>query len=129
MPHFVIECSENVLQLTAPDALMAAVYEEAESTGLFAKNDVKVRITPFSMYKIVEGMETFLHVFANIMEGRTTEQKADLSKRIVTRLNALLPNLSILSMNVREFERATYTNKGLIDPRNTSGDRHFGLPK
>ena len=40
------------------------------------------------------------------MEGRTTEQKANLSKKIIERLNALLADLSILSINIREFEKS-----------------------
>lgn len=46
MPHFVSECSENVVDMISTAELMSAVYEAAEATGLFAKNDVKVRILP-----------------------------------------------------------------------------------
>jgi 5-carboxymethyl-2-hydroxymuconate isomerase len=63
------------------------------------------------------------------MEGRSTEQKADLSRKIIEKLNTLFPAISILSMNIYDFEKATYCNKALIDPLNSTGDRHFGSGK
>lgn len=69
----------------------------------------------------------FIHIFGNIMEGRSTEQKANLSKKITERLNKMFPDISVLSINIREFEKATYSNKALIDPLNTTNDRHFDI--
>lgn len=125
MPHFVIECSENVTNSVTAAEIMQSVYEAAESTGLFAENDIKVRIRSYQHYKLGEGKNGFIHVFADIMEGRTTEQKANLSKRVIERLNEMFPGISFISMNVREFEWATYSNKSLINPLNTAGDRYF----
>jgi 5-carboxymethyl-2-hydroxymuconate isomerase len=127
MPHFIIDCSEDILQQKTPEEIMQAVYDVAESTGLFVENDIKVRISPYNYYKLGKNKKDFIHVFGNIMEGRTTEQKADLSRKIIEKLNELFPDISILSMNIREFEKATYCNKSLIDPMNTTGDRHFKL--
>ncbi len=127
MPHFVIECSENVLSMKSPAEIMEAVYAEADSIGLFAPNDIKVRISPFAYYKLGNEKSSFLNIFAYIMERRTTEQKANLSKIIIERLNLLLPELSILSMNITDFELATYCNKTIINPANKDRSRHFGL--
>lgn len=127
MPHFIIECSQNILQQKTPDEIMDAVYHVAESTNLFAVNDIKVRLQPYHYYRLGEDKKNFLHVFGYIMQGRSTEQKADLSKQISTRLTELLPDTSFLSVNIYEFEAATYTNKALINPENSNHDRHFGL--
>ncbi|NIF03955.1 5-carboxymethyl-2-hydroxymuconate Delta-isomerase [Chryseobacterium sp. Tr-659] len=127
MPHFIIECSQNILQEKTPDEIMNAVYEVAESTGLFAPNDIKVRLQPYEYYRLGNHKTSFLHVFGHIMEGRNTEQKAALSKQISSRLSELLPDVSFVSVNISEFEAATYSNKALINPENTSKDRHFGL--
>ena len=125
MPHFIIECSENIIDLKRPDEIMQAVYDAADSTGLFAKNDIKVRIRPFQYFKLGDDKKDFIHVFGNIMEGRSTEQKAALSKKIIETLNELFPDVSILSINIREFEKTTYSNKALINPENKNNDRHF----
>ena len=125
MPHFVIHCSENIFLQKTPAEIMSAVYETAEATRLFREGDIKVRIQPFQFYQLGNDKKDFLHVFGYIMEGRTTEQKANLSKKIIETLNEILPDISVLSMNVSEFELATYSNKSLINPLNTEQDRFF----
>ncbi|WP_241330348.1 5-carboxymethyl-2-hydroxymuconate Delta-isomerase [Chryseobacterium arthrosphaerae] len=127
MPHFIIECSQDILQQKSPDEIMDAVYESAESTGLFAVNDIKVRLQPYTYFRLGDQKKNFLHVFGYIMEGRSTEQKSHLSKQICTQLTALLPEASFLSVNISEFEAATYSNKALINPENKNQNRHFGL--
>ncbi|MEJ5050507.1 5-carboxymethyl-2-hydroxymuconate Delta-isomerase [Chryseobacterium culicis] len=127
MPHFIIDCSQDIIHQRTPDELMDAIYEVAHATGLFAPNDIKVRIQPYQYYRLGNGKKNFLHVFGYIMQGRSTEQKADLSKQICTRLSELLPDISFLSVSISDFEAATYSNKALIDPENMDKNRHFGL--
>jgi 5-carboxymethyl-2-hydroxymuconate isomerase len=129
MPHFIIDCSENVLQQRSPDEIMQAVYEVAEATGIFAPDDIKVRLRPYQYFKIGKGKKDFIHIFGHIMEGRSNEQKADLSQRIIKRLNEMFPDISFLSINISEFEKATYSNKALIHPLNKNQDRHFAIEK
>lgn len=125
MPHFVIECSANVLTKQSADVIMNTVHDTAAATGLFADNDIKVRMIPFEYYKLGAGKESFLHIFAYIMQGRTTEQRAHLSKVIIEKIAPLLPDTSFLSINISEFEAATYCNRSLIHPLNTQKNRHF----
>ena len=125
MPHFIIDCSEDIVGKLSPDEIMQAVYETADATGLFAKNDIKVRLNPYKYFKLGDGKTSFIHVFSYIMEGRSVDQKVDLLKKIIQKLNQMFPDVSILSMNVKEFELATYSNKSLINPNNTIGDRFF----
>ncbi len=127
MPHFIVECSHDILLQKTPDEILNAIYETADATGLFAPNDIKVRLQPYQYFRLGNGKKNFLHVFGYIMEGRTTEQKADLSKQINIKLTELLPEISFLSVNISEFEMATYSNKALINPQNTDRNRHFGL--
>lgn len=127
MPHFIIDCSQDILQQNSPEEIMDAVYKVADSTGLFAINDIKVRLQPFQYYRLGDQKKNFIHVFGYIMEGRSTEQKANLSRQISIRLTELLPDISFLSVNISEFEAATYSNKALVNPENKNQDRHFGL--
>lgn len=118
MPHFIIDCSESVLGLADPDELMRSVYAAAEATGLFARSGVggiKVRLRPYRHFTNVDAREHFVHVFADIMEGRTTEQKKALSEKVVRALKGLLPAVEIISMNVRDFEKASYCNATMIE--------------
>jgi len=114
MPHFVIDCSENILKIQPPEEIMQKVYDTAESTDLFDKGDIKVRINPFKYYNIGNTKDDFIHIFANIMEGRNTSQKKSLSERIVTELKLIFPEVPIISINIRDFEKATYCNKSMV---------------
>ncbi|GAA3587830.1 5-carboxymethyl-2-hydroxymuconate Delta-isomerase [Flavivirga amylovorans] len=115
MPHFIIDCSENILTMQQPDTIMQEVHKAATDTGLFEEADIKVRLNPFKEHYLVGGKkEDFIHVFANIMEGRTTEQKANLSKQIVSQLKTLFSTIPFIAINIRDFEAATYCNKDMI---------------
>ena len=115
MPHFVIDCSPSVLTKRHPDEMLKEVHRLADESGLFDVANIKVRIREYDHYLVAGERSDFIHVFANILEGRTTEQKAALSRAIVTRLAEMLPDVASVSINVREFERATYTNRALIE--------------
>lgn len=115
MPHFVAHCSEAILSKKNTLEILTLIHETALSTGLFAEADIKVRLQSFETY-LVGGKPAadFIHVFANIMQGRTTEQKANLSKKIVAELKKMFPEVEVISINVRDFEKATYYNKTMI---------------
>ena len=114
MPHFILDCSENILKIQEPKVVLQEVYETAFSTGLFERNDIKVRLNPFKYSLVQSGEADFIHVFGNIMEGRTNEQKANLSKMIVTKLKSMFPEVPIISINIRDFEKASYCNRDMI---------------
>lgn len=114
MPHFIIDCSENVLRLKEPKDLMRDVHDTADSTGLFAKGNIKVRIRPYSLYNVANTEDDFIHVFANIMGGRTPEQKKDLSHRITKMLKDRFPDVPVISINVIDFDVDSYCNKGMV---------------
>lgn len=114
MPHFIIDCSENILNFKSPEEIIQNVYDNAEATELFSKGDIKVRINPFKYYNVGNTQDDFIHVFANMMEGRTTEQKNDLSKRIIKSLKEMFPQIPIISINVRDFEKSSYCNKAMV---------------
>jgi 5-carboxymethyl-2-hydroxymuconate isomerase len=114
MPHFVIECSDNIVKLKTPEEIIEAVYNIAEATNLFAVGDIKARINPYTYYTVGGTKKDFIHVFGHIMQGRNTEQKANLSKQIVTKLKSMFPDVPVISMNVIDFEKATYCNKTMV---------------
>lgn len=115
MPHFVIDCSKDILEIQDPKAILLQVHNDSNNSGLFEEADIKVRLNPFKENYLVGGKVTsFIHVFANIMEGRTTEQKAKLSKQIVSGLKTMFPNIPFIAVNIRDFEKATYCNKSMI---------------
>ncbi|MFC4636061.1 5-carboxymethyl-2-hydroxymuconate Delta-isomerase [Dokdonia ponticola] len=77
---------------------------------------MKVRINSYKHYNVGNTKNDFIHIFANIMEGRTSDQKGHLSKTIVTELKKMFLTIPVISMNVRDFEKATYCNKSMVQP-------------
>lgn len=114
MPHFIIDCAENIIKVVKPETIMQTVYEAAAVSTLFDLWDIKVRINPFQYYTVGNQKEDFIHVFGNMMEGRTTEQKSRLSKEIIRKLKLLFPDVPVISMNIRDFEKASYCNKSMV---------------
>lgn len=60
---------------------MQQVYDTAVSTNLLEKGNVKVRIHLFEYYTTGNTKDDFIHVFANILEGRTIAQKKSFLKK------------------------------------------------
>lgn len=114
MPHFIIDCSENIISQKSPKVIMQTVYDTAESTQLFDHGHIKVRINPYKYYNVGGSQDDFIHIFANIMEGRTKEQKRTLSNSIVLELKQLFPDVPVISINIRDFEKATYSNRMMV---------------
>lgn len=114
MPHFIIDCSSNIIKLKSPEEIITAVYTIAEDTGLFAIGDIKVRIKPYEYFTVGSTSNDFIHVFGHIMEGRNLEQKANLSWQIISKLKFMFPEVPVISMNIIDFEKATYCNKTMV---------------
>ncbi len=116
MPHFVIDCSQEILDLKPEDEILREVHLAAVSAELFGEGgNVKVRINPYENCLFGGNKnELFIHVFSTIMEGRTIEQKARLSRAIVTKLVEMFPSVPNVAMNVNEFEKLSYCHKGIV---------------
>lgn len=114
MPHFVIDCSKNILANKTEIEVLKILHETANSSGLFAEEDIKVRMNPYSTYLVGGDEKDFIHVFASIMGGRTREQKAELSRAIIAKLIEIFPQVPYIAMNVDDFEKATYCNRRMI---------------
>lgn len=114
MPHFLIDCSESIFKLHPEDKVIEQVHLAAKSTELFNENDIKVRVTSFTKYTTGNKVEDFIHVFSHIMEGRSDEQKLNLSKSIVKGLLSLFPAVPNIGSNVIEFENSNYFNRNKI---------------
>ena len=114
MPHFTVDCSENVFSLMEPQSLAKAVHEAALSTELFAEANIQVKVRASAGYLVGGKKEDFISVFASILEGRTTEQKSALSKAVVTKLYGLLPQVPHIHTNVTDLQKGTDCNQSKL---------------
>lgn len=114
MPHFILDCPEGILQQKEPQEVMLAVSATAEATQIFNPKDIKVRMRPYQHYIIANQVSDFIHVFAYIRAGRTDEQKGLLSRKVVATLKGLFPDVPVISMNILDFDQASYVNKSMV---------------
>lgn len=113
MPHLIVECSEHILENCNPDQLIENIYQTVTSIESF-ENNVMVRIVPYKYYTTLGTKDDFIYIFANILEGRTLENKKTFSKNVVTLLTEMFPEVRKISINIREFERATFVNNSML---------------
>lgn len=114
MPHFVVDCSYSILQHQFEEDIIARVHGAAHATGLFDEHDIKVRVNPFTVYSVGNKREEFIHVFSSVMEGRSVDQRAELSRVIVIELASMFPGVANIAINIAEFEKATYCNRTML---------------
>ncbi|SDJ66695.1 5-carboxymethyl-2-hydroxymuconate isomerase [Ferrimonas sediminum] len=114
MPHFVMECSQDVFEQYGEVDVITDIHRIAMDSGLFNEADIKVRVRPFSTGLVGGTDAPFIHVFAWIMDGRSTGQKAALSRAMVRLLSQRYPNVANIAMNVSEFEKASYCNRRML---------------
>ena len=114
MPHFVVDCSHDLLQIHDEATIIPRLHRAATASGLFDEADIKVRVNPYRIHAVGGAREDFIHVFGWIMQGRSIEQRAALSKAIVGELAGMFPALARIAANIAEFERATYCNRAML---------------
>ncbi len=92
MPHFVIEYSANLEPDIDLHAIVDAVHKSAADSGLFKIGGIRVRTLKHEIYKIADGNpeHAFLHVRANILEGRSVEDRERLGQTTLAAADALL---------------------------------------
>ena len=92
MPHFVIEYSANLEPDIDLRAIVDAVHKSAVESGLFKIGGIRVRTLKHDIYKIADGNpeHAFMHVRANILEGRSIEDREKLGNTTIAAIDALL---------------------------------------
>jgi 5-carboxymethyl-2-hydroxymuconate isomerase len=92
MPHFVIEYSANLEPDIDLRAIVDAVHASVVESGLFKIGGIRVRTLRHEIYKIADGNpeHAFLHVRANILEGRSVEDRERLGNMTISAVDALL---------------------------------------
>ena len=104
MPHCIIEHSNDL----EGQQLINAVFEGTLASGLFDQQDIKTRSLAFTHYQSARSRQSFVHVSAKLLDGRTLEQRATLSQAILVQLQQLQLSAVSLTVEVLEIEKASY---------------------
>ena len=111
MPHCLIEASSEVLQFIGEDELLRLVHKGIASTGLCQPEEIKVRLSLYQHAYVAGEPGCFVHLICYVLSGRSEEQRRSLSRQVVRILLERLPDVSALSMDVREMRREIFSNR------------------
>jgi len=114
MPHLIVDHSANVADTHDMGTFCTTLWEGAAATGHFKDTSaIKVRCLPCAHWHIGTQPQSFVHVTVRILEGRSPETRADLSAQILALLETALPDVGTISVDIREFEKASYVKRTL----------------
>jgi 5-carboxymethyl-2-hydroxymuconate isomerase len=114
MPHCVIECPADLARIVNFDVLVEAVHDAAEASGLFSAGDVKARLVLANHYRVGGKRAPYVHINVHILSGRSEFQKQALARDIASAVCALLPQVEMISVEVRDIALHSYANRALI---------------
>lgn len=128
MPHFVIEYSANLEPDIDLHAIVDVVHKSAVNSGLFKIGGIRVRTLRHEIYKIADGnpQHAFLHVRANILEGRKIEDREKLGKSTLAAIDTLLESARkkrgiALSVEVSEIDQNMSFKKNSLHDQLSKG--------
>tara|TARA_R110000737_G_scaffold139511_3_gene170321 strand:+ start:883 stop:1227 length:345 start_codon:yes stop_codon:yes gene_type:complete len=108
MPHFVIEQGNALLTPEDRADAMRIAGQVGVDCGFIAAADLKMRIIDVTDFLMLDGRESFIHLTAHMLSGRTTEQKEALTIALRDALVARFPGVDSLSFACVDLERGSY---------------------
>lgn len=113
MPHIVIEyCAELEQQVNINDLLEAA-HNGAFASGLFPEYDIKSRATGYQFHRTGQTRDSFVHINLHLLSGRSDEQKADLSEKLLAAVEPLLTEVVSVGVEIFDMHRDSYRKRVL----------------
>ncbi|MCK0102214.1 5-carboxymethyl-2-hydroxymuconate Delta-isomerase [Pseudohalocynthiibacter sp. F2068] len=114
MPHIVVEYSATLDQSHDMQALCEKLFKVACDNGIFPDTGaVKVRALPCPYVYIGQEPQSFAHATVRLLSGRDTESKARLTNLILKALDATLPDVGSLTVDIKDIDRETYAKRVL----------------
>lgn len=114
MPHCIIECPADLARIVNFDVLVEAVHDAAEASGLFNKGDVKARLVLANHYRVGGKRAPYVHTSVQLLSGRSELQKKALADAVAKAVCELLPQVDMISVEVRDIEKRFYSNRAAV---------------
>ncbi len=113
MPHVVIEYSAGVEDFHDPHVICGRVFAAlAAHEAIPDASTLKVRAVRYEAWQNGTDPQSFAHATLSLLPGRDAAAKASLTACILAALDAELPDVGSLSVDVRELDPA-YTKRVL----------------
>ena len=111
MPHLVIEYSEGALNRAEVEQLMFELASKASNTDVMKAEDIKVRARAYDDFIVAGKRDSFVHLSVYLLSGRTPDQKVLLSTQLRESMERLCPEVTSLSVDVRDMDPVAYKKR------------------
>jgi len=111
MPHCLIEYSQNLTQQQPVQNLLEAVFDGVGKSGLFDRSHIRVRAMAFADFLLVSSDQAFVHVTIRLHQGRSPEQRKQLSAEVLQALLTLHFNHTSITVETVEMDTASYSKQ------------------
>lgn len=84
MPHFIVECTENIRQEARLPELFASVNTALAATGIFPLGGIRSRAHWIDTWQMADGKHdyTFVHMTLKIGSGRSLESRQEVGEML-----------------------------------------------
>ncbi|EGU30061.1 5-carboxymethyl-2-hydroxymuconate isomerase [Vibrio ichthyoenteri ATCC 700023] len=110
MPHLVMEYSNSVDERVNVQGLLEDLHHAAIQSGLFDAPSLKSRALRYHHWLIGEAGDSidFIHITFELLDGRTQEQKRELSRQLMAVLQQQASHIGSLTINVRDMDKSSF---------------------
>ncbi|MCS2149292.1 5-carboxymethyl-2-hydroxymuconate Delta-isomerase [Scandinavium manionii] len=86
MPHFIVECTENIREQADLAGLFAHVNEALAATGIFPLGGIRSRAHWIDTWQMADGKHdyAFVHITLKIGSGRSLESRQEVGEMLFT---------------------------------------------
>ena len=107
MPHLVMEYSNSVDERVNTQRLLEDLHHAAIQSGLFDAPSLKSRSLRYHDWLVGEEADSvdFIHVTFELLDGRSAEQKRELSRQLMSVLQQQANHIRSLTINIRDMDR------------------------
>ncbi|PXA71534.1 MULTISPECIES: 5-carboxymethyl-2-hydroxymuconate Delta-isomerase [Vibrio] len=110
MPNLVLEYSNSVEERVNIQGLLEDLHQVAIDSGLFETASIKSRTLRCHHWLIGEQGDSvdFIHLSFELLDGRSAQQKRELSRQLMTVLAEQASQVHSLTINVRDMDKDSF---------------------
>ena len=111
MPHFIIEHANALITDADIQDALQITLDCGGRMDFINKDDIKVRLAPFTHILAGDGRTSFLHITVYLLDGRPDALKETLSSALRDVLDERFSRVQSISIDVRDMKRACYKKR------------------
>lgn len=110
MPNLVMEYSNSVDERVNVQGLLEDLHQVVLHCGLFDTGSVKSRALRCHNWLIGDEDDSvdFIHISFELLDGRTPEQKRELSRQLMDILQQQAGHVRSLTVNIRDMDKESF---------------------